>query len=155
MTQLGSLSGQRLSNRYLLGDVVGKGSFGEVYEAKDLWRNQPQAIKAILENHLKNPKFRDGFIREAEILATLNNPYIVSINNLLFEGNRLYLVMPFINGGTLQKVLEERGQLSLQDIELYLTQICAALDYLHKQKVVHLDLKPLNLLYQDRTLLLS
>lgn len=157
MPRLGPLSNQKLGrNQYLLGELLGEGGFGDVYKAENLYKNRClQAIKVLRADHLNNAKHRERFIREVEMLAQLNNDHIVSINDLIIESNRVYLVMPFIGGGTLKDVLAQREQLTLAETEHYLQQICAALDYLHRLRVVHLDLKPANLLYQDGTLLLA
>ncbi len=155
MLSQGPLSGQRLGNKYLLGELLGRGGFGAVYKAQNLYLNRPQAIKVLLEEHFNDPSFRERFIREAQTLAGLSHPNILPVYDFELEGNRAYLVMPFISGGTLHSILKLQGPLSLQDTESYLRQISAALDYAHARNVVHLDLKPLNLLHQDGILLLS
>ncbi|HZU69745.1 MAG TPA: serine/threonine-protein kinase [Ktedonobacteraceae bacterium] len=155
MASQGPLSGQRLGNKYLLGELLGSGGFGDVYKAQNLYLNRPQAIKVLLEKHFSDVSFCQRFIREAQTLAGLSHPNILPVYDFELEGNRAFLVMPFISGGTLHDILKQRGQLNLQETENYLTQICAALDYAHARNVVHLDLKPLNLLHQDGILLLS
>jgi serine/threonine protein kinase len=157
MAEQGPLSGQRLGDKYLLGELLGQGGFGAVYKAQHLLLNRPQAIKVLLEQHFGSPKFRERFLREAQTLAALDHANILPVNDLGVEGNRAYLVMAFLSGGTLQGVLKARsGPLSLEETARYLAQICAALDYAHKRRVVHLDLKPLNLLiHEDGHLLLS
>jgi WD40 repeat protein/tRNA A-37 threonylcarbamoyl transferase component Bud32 len=151
------LSGQTLGGKYLLGKLLGKGGFAEVYQAENTVLKRPQAIKVLLEQHQSNPKFRERFIREAQTLAALDHPNIVPIHDFGFEGNRGYLVMPYLSGGTLQALLPQRqGLLSLDDTLRVLKPICAALDYAHAKNVVHLDLKPLNVLrHEDGRLLLS
>jgi serine/threonine protein kinase len=157
MGKPGSLTGQMLGSKYLLGDLVGKGGFGAVYQAQYVLLNRPQAIKILLEEHFSDPKFHERFVREARTLAALDHPNIVHVDELGMEGDLIYLVMPYLSGGTLQEVLgAQRGPLPLDQVDTYLAQICAALDYVHAQRVVHLDLKPLNLLrHQDGRLLLS
>ncbi len=157
MGKPGPLTGQTLGGKYLLGDLLGKGGFGAVYQAQYVLLNRPQAIKILLEEHFSDPKFRERFLREARVLAALDHPTIVHVDELGMQGNLFYLVMPYLSGGTLQDVLAvQHGPLPLEQVDTYLAQICAALDYAHTQGVVHLDLKPLNLLrHQDGRLLLS
>ncbi len=157
MSKPGPLTGQTLGGKYLLGDLLGKGGFGAVYQAQYVLLNRSQAIKLLLEEHFSDPKFRERFLREARTLAALDHPNIVHVDELGMQGNLFYLVMPYLSGGTLQEVLAmQRGPLPPEHVDSYLAQICAALDYAHAQGVVHLDLKPLNLLrHQDGRLLLS
>jgi serine/threonine protein kinase len=157
MAEQGPLTGQRLGEKFLLGELLGQGGFGAVYKAQHLLLNRPQAIKVLLEQHFASPKFRERFIREAQTLAALDHANILPVHDFGVEGSRAYLVMPFISGGTLHGVLKARpGPLGLDETARYLAQVCAALDYAHKRGVVHLDLKPLNLLmHEDGRLLLS
>ncbi len=153
----GPLSNRVLGGKYALGELLGEGGFGEVYKAVNRPLNRPQAIKVLLEKHLRAPKFRERFIREAQTLAALDHPNIVHVDELGEERDLVYLVMPYISGGTLQQILKRRaGPLGMTDIQQYLEQICGALGYAHARNVVHLDLKPLNLLvHEDGRLLLS
>jgi len=157
MADQGLLSGQVLGGKYLLGERLGKGGFAEVYKAENKLLNRPQAIKVLLEHHQGNAKFRERFIREAQTLAALDHPNIVPIHDFGFEGNRGYLVMPFLSGGTLQdKLTRHNGPLSLEEALRYLKPICTSLEYAHFRSIVHLDLKPLNvLIHQDGRLFLS
>jgi serine/threonine protein kinase len=152
----GPLTNQKLSDKYLLGDLLGQGGFGAVYRARHLLLNRQQAIKILLEQHFTSPKFRERFTREAQTLAVLDQPNIVHVDDFGFDGSRAYLVMPYIGGGTLHHILRARGALPPAEISRYLEQIAAALDYAHARHVAHLDLKPLNLLvHEDGRLLLS
>ena len=157
MAALGPLSQQTLGGKYLLGELLGQGGFGAVYKAQHLLLNRPQAVKILLEQHFASPKFRERFVREAQTLAALDHTAILPVHDFGIEGNRAFLVMPYIAGGSLQAVLNVRqGPLGLDETRRYLEQICSALDYAHARKVVHLDLKPLNLLiHEDGRLLLS
>ncbi len=157
LSNQGPLSGQRLGDKYLLGALLGQGGFGVVYHAQHLLLNRPQAIKILLEQHFTNPKFRERFLREARTLAALDHPNIVHVDDFGLEGSHAFLVMPYIGGGTLQGTLKaRRGPLGLNEVWRALEQIGAALDYAHARHVVHLDLKPLNLLlHEDGRLLLT
>ncbi|MGB8343542.1 MAG: serine/threonine-protein kinase [Ktedonobacteraceae bacterium] len=155
MAEQGSLSGQILSGKYQLGELLGQGGFGAVYKAQNLRLNRPQAIKVIVEQHLRDEQFRERFDREAQMLGSLDHPNILHVDDYEIENNRAYLVMPYISGGTFRDVLRRQEQLSLEQTGDYVRQISVALDYAHAHSVVHLDLKPLNLLHQNGTLILS
>jgi serine/threonine protein kinase len=157
MAKTGPLSGQKLGEKYLLSDLLGQGGFGAVYKASHILLNRQQAVKILLEHYFSNLEFRDRFIREAQTLATLDHPNIVHVDDFGFDENRAYLVMPYIGGGTLHDLLSKRSvPLDLYEVRHYLEDICAALEYAHKRQVVHLDLKPPNLLLaEDGRLLLS
>lgn len=155
MATQGPLSGQTIGDKYQLSELLGEGGFGVVYKALNLRLKRPQAIKVIVEQHLRDPQFRQRFDREARTLGSLNHPNILHVDDYELEGNHAYLVMPYISGGTLQTILEQQSSLSLEQAGNYLRQISAALDYAHSHNVVHLDLKPLNLLHQNGTIFLS
>ncbi len=159
MAEQGPLSGQTLGGRYLLGDLLGEGGFGVVYAGRHLLLDRPQAIKVLLEQHFRKPKFRERFLREARTVAALDHPHIVHIDDFGMEEqtSRAYLVMPFVGSGTFHDLLRKRREpLALEQIVSYLVQVCSALDYAHQRNVVHLDLKPHNLLvHEDGRLLLS
>src|SRR5690242_1493560 len=142
MIERGPLSGKILGEKYLLNDLLGEGGFGAVYKAQHLLLNRSQAIKVLLERYVRNQKFRNRFLREAQTLATLDHPSIVHIDDFIVKAQeaQAYIVMPLISGGTLRNVLRENSQLlSLEQVTRYFEQICVALDYAHQHNVVHLD----------------
>jgi len=146
----GSLSGQIIGGKYVLKELLGEGGFGAVYKAQHLHLQRPQAVKILLEQHFQKSAFRERFLREAQTVAALDHPNIIHLDDFGVEPARIYLVMPFIQGGTLQDILQKHQQpLGLEQIVRYLEDICVALDYAHAKSVVHLDLKPLNLLVRD------
>lgn len=160
MGRKGPFSGKRIGKHYLIGDLLGGGGFGAVYKGEHLELGRTQAIKVLLEQHLTNKDFHKRFLAEARLLAKLNHPHIVHVDDFLVEQDKAYLVMPFLSGGSFQDILQKRKTqkkfLSTELVLHYLGQICEALDYAHKRGVVHLDLKPPNLLInEDEALLLS
>jgi serine/threonine protein kinase len=157
MAEQGPLSGQTVGNKYWVGDLLGAGGFGVVYRAQHIHLQRQQAIKVLLEHHFLKSEFRTRFLREARIVAALDHPYIIHLDDFWVEPTCAYLVMPFISGGTLQDILQKQQSfLDLGRVISYLEYICAALDYAHARGVAHLDLKPLNLLmHEDGRLLLS
>jgi serine/threonine protein kinase len=128
----GPLSGQTLGGKYLLGELLGRGGFGVVYQAENQLLQRQQAVKVLLEEHFSEDKFRDRFLREARTLAALDHANIVHVDDIGLEGHLIYLVMPFISGGTLQDLLRARsGPLGLDEVMRYLEYICSALGYAH------------------------
>jgi streptogramin lyase len=111
----------------------------------------------LLDAHASDEKFRERLLREARLLSALDHPHIVHVDDLGMEGALVYLVLPYLSGGTLQDHLHaQTGPLPLVEVQRALEQICAALDYAHRRKVVHLDLKPANVLvHEEGRLLLS
>src|ERR1700731_3094417 len=126
MAEQGPLSGKILSDKYLLGDLLGEGGFGAVYSARHVLLNRPQAIKMLQSRHVREPRFRERFQREAQTLATLDHPHIVHIDDFVMEEHTAlaYLVMPFVSEGTFRSLLRKRTQpLGLEEVTRYLEQI--------------------------------
>jgi len=116
MSSQGPLTGQVLGGKYLLGEVIGKGGFGLVYVGRHQSLNRPQAVKVLHEHFFLEPKFRRRFLREAQILATLDHHYILHIYDFGMEehGLRAYLVMPYISKGTFRDLLNLQGPLNTE-----------------------------------------
>ena len=91
-------------------------------------------------------RFRTKFIREAQMIAALDNPHVVKIYDIFEENGTAYYVMPFFEGGSLADKVKKSGPMPEQDAIGYIMQIGNALDYLHKQNILHLDVKPSNVL---------
>jgi serine/threonine protein kinase len=155
MAEQRSLSGQILGEKYLLRELLGEGGFGMVYAGQHLLLDRHQAIKLLLERYFRQPKFRERFLREAKLVAALDHLHIVHIDDFGLEEQvaKAYLVMPFIGRGTFQDILKEarkqQRSLDMEQVVSFLEQISSALDYAHQRGVVHLDLKPQNLLIHD------
>ena len=143
-------AGQIIHKRYRLVRELGHGGFGSVYEAEHIYLRRPHAIKILLKQYARDQAFRGRFLREAQTAASLVHKNIIHIDDFGIEANQPFLVMPYIFGGTLQIVIQNHQSLRLAQVLSYLEDICAALGYAHSKGVVHLDLKPQNLLvHQD------
>ncbi len=128
---------------------VGRGGMGVVYKAKQISLNRPVALKMILAGSHAGPTERDRFRREAEAVATLQNPHIVQIFEIGEANGHLYLALEFVEGGSLAQHLRGSpwsGKESAELVEL----LARAVHYAHSQGVVHRDLKPANILLSGK-----
>lgn len=144
-----------LQGRYQILSVQGVGGMGAVYKARDLRFNAVLKIVAVKEmiNAAPDPRLRkiaiQNFEREANILASLSHLAIPKIFDYFSEGTRSYLILEFIEGQTLERLLEEHRQpFSPQEVVAWGLQVCEVLSYLHNQTppIVFRDMKPSNLM---------
>jgi serine/threonine protein kinase/DNA polymerase III delta prime subunit len=135
--------GQQFGNYQLL-RLIGEGSFAEIYLAEHLYLEIPAAIK-ILHARMK-PDSHESFRREARTIAHLQHPHIVRVFDFGIQDQIPYLVMEYIQGGTLRSLHPQGTRLPYEQIVSYVKQIASALDYAHEQRVIHCDVKPENIL---------
>ncbi len=143
-------TGQILQHRYRVVKSLAAGGFGTIYHGWDLNLNRKVAIKENLDT---SPDAIRQFNHEASILAGLKHPNLVSVCDFFNEpGAGQYLVMEFIEGEDLEKLVEQEGSQSVENVRDWLTQMCDTLVYLHGQKppVIHRDIKPANIRLDDR-----
>src|SRR5947209_254530 len=138
---------------YHLTKLIGPGASSAVFRACKTGSEEEVAIKRMSErfpNH--DLALKEKFLKEVGILGTLDHNHIVRLIEVIFENTdynqmaRPCIVMPYIPGGTLRKLLNENDLLPLETIRSYMLQITEALSYAHDCKVVHCDIKPENIL---------
>lgn len=153
--QTGRLSPQsRLQQRFIIVDQIGRGGMGAVYLATDTRiGNRRVAIKEMSQTHLNTQELAEAsarFQQEAHMLGSLSHPNLPRIYDSFSEQGRSYLVMDFIEGQTLHKILKEsNGQpLPIAQVLLYANQLCDVLAYLHQQNppIIFRDIKPTNVM---------
>ena len=127
---------------------VGQGGMGVVYEAFDEALRRRVAIKRLREELSADSEGRARLISEARTVASLRHPNIVEIYALLEHRGGLYLVFEFVEGKTLDKVMDPRRRFFPREAVALLRQIAAALDYAHQRGIVHQDLKPANIMVE-------
>jgi eukaryotic-like serine/threonine-protein kinase len=143
-------TGQTLNNRYQVIRLLGTGGMGAVYYARDPVLNRHVAIKQLqadpITGELVAERYQAQFQREAQIMASLHHPNLPRVTDYFTEGNLHYLVMDYIEGQTLQELvqanpngLEEAQVLDLAD------QLLSALEYIHAHHLIHRDIKPANI----------
>jgi outer membrane protein assembly factor BamB/tRNA A-37 threonylcarbamoyl transferase component Bud32 len=155
-----------LQERYEVLGVQGVGGMGAVYRARDLRFSAVQKIVAVKEmsNVAPDPRLRrisiQNFEREANILASLSHPAIPKIFDYFSEGQRSYLIMEFVEGKTLEEMMDVRKQpFSIEEAIEWALQVCDVLAYLHGHEppVIFRDLKPGNLMmrYDGRIMVID
>jgi predicted Ser/Thr protein kinase len=126
-------------------ECLGRGGMGVVYKARQKSLNRLVAIKILAPDREHEPRFAERFAREAELLARLNHPHIVTIHDFGETGGLFYLVMEFVDGVNLRDLLRD-GKLEPKQALAIVPPICEALQYAHDKGIVHRDIKPENLL---------
>lgn len=97
-------------------------------------------------------KYRAKFVKEAKLISSMNNPHIITIFDIFEENGSAYYTMEYLGGGSLKTLVEQNGALPEHLALKYISDIADALSYLHKQKVMHLDVKPSNIMLDSRGL---
>lgn len=136
-------------NQYKIIEHIGRGGMADVWSARDTRLNRMVAIKTIAHGLSPDVDSVEMFKQEAQTIARMEHPHILPIYDFgEFEG-QLYIVMRFVAGGSLEDMLR-RGPLSVEETLRMGRAIAEALEYAHSNKVVHLDLKPPNVLLDNR-----
>jgi serine/threonine-protein kinase len=137
--------GEKLGS-FRIESVIGTGSTAMVYRATNEKSGAAAAVK-VLRNDLPDFRvFHSRFEREAAILQQLRHPNIVRFLAVGRFRETNYLAMEFIQGATIEKIIQDRGRLSWEEAVAFGIQVCDALEYLHAHGVVHRDLKPSELM---------
>jgi serine/threonine protein kinase len=143
------LTGQTIRG-YEIRENIGAGGYGAVYRAYQPAVSREVAIKVILPEHASKPDFAQRFEQEARLVAQLEHPHIVPLYDYWRDNDGAFLVMRWLRGGSLRAVLDRQGALSLVQTARLLDQVAEALAAAHEAGVVHRDLKPDNILLDER-----
>ena len=131
---------------YEFENLLGQGGFGVVYRAHQKAVLREVAIKVILPKYANSPEFIRRFESEAQVVARLEHPHIVPLYDYWREPDSAYLVMRFLRGGSLRDRMDKQGKLDIEYIGKVSEQIGAALEFAHRNGVVHRDVKADNIL---------
>ena len=140
-------SGSIFEDRYRIDKVIGKGGMGKVYLAYDIVDNSRWAIK----EQVVTDKNRKLLMSEAEIMSKLHHPALPALRLQKEIGDKLYLVMEYIDGRTLDSIIRKEGPAEESRVVDWFTQVCEILVYLHglETPIVYRDLKPSNIMLED------
>lgn len=154
--------------KYRIEKFLGQGGFGITYLGWHVSLNSRVAVKEFfMKDHCdRNPdtsqvtmgtsgsrelvlRFREKFIKEARHIYALSHPHIVRVIDVFEENGTAYYVMDYLGGGTLQDIVQAHGALSVSVASGYIRQVVSALDYIHGRNLLHLDVKPSNIMLND------
>lgn len=134
---------------------LGKGATSQVYLAKDAFANRQVAIKLVRADALGDKelgkRYHKLFLTEASLAGKLSHPHIVSIFDAVSDEEGSYLVMEFVEGGTLEPYTLPEGLMPIGSVVEIIFKCCKALDYAHRHGIIHRDIKPANILLTGET----
>jgi hypothetical protein len=139
--------GGQLGN-YLIESVVGRGGMSVVYRAKHSRLGTSVALKVLAPELSSDDSFRERFLREAQMAASIAHPNVIPIHDMGLHADSLYIVMRYVAGGDLKTLLATSGPLQPEQALSLLRPVGLALDAAHAHALVHRDVKPGNILIQ-------
>ena len=143
------LIGTTIGGHYEILSIVGVGGMGTVYKARHRLLDRYVALKVILSSLVHDEQAMLRFQQEARAAAELEHPNICSVKEFgMDENGHAFLVMDYLEGSSLEEVLSQEKNLSLDRVSLLAEQLCLALSLAHRKNVVHRDLKPSNFMIE-------
>jgi serine/threonine-protein kinase len=135
--------------RYRIHRRIGTGGMAHVYAASHAVLGRPLVIKVLLAHLAREAEMRERFRREAEASSHLVHPYVCSIIDFGEADECVWIVMPFLAGGSLADIIVRERTVPPERAAIIAAQVAAALDYAHRRGVVHRDVKPDNVLFDE------
>jgi len=147
VTTDGDLFGRLLAGRYRLVERIDRGGTAEVWRARDLRLDRDVAVKVL--GAKVDPAFRERFTTEARRAAAVSHPHVVTVFDEGQDGTVAFIVMEEVSGRSLRDIIAQRGALPAAEVAALVRQIGGALDATHRAGLVHLDVKPANVIVDD------
>lgn len=135
---------------YEISRTLGTGSFGRVLLARDLSTKAWVAVKVLKKERVVKTKQVEHVLAEKQILATVRCPFIVNMVASFKDTRALYIVLDFVNGGEMFTHLHHFGRFPTHVAKFYAAEVCLGLEYLHNLDIIYRDLKPENLLLDNK-----
>jgi tRNA A-37 threonylcarbamoyl transferase component Bud32 len=140
-----------IGDRYQVESVIGKGTFGPTYRAKDVGTDRTLCLKMISTPISRHRRIVKRILQEVEKAKTLNHPHIVPIyDSGIDKTGRPFYVMDLIEPGSLKNVIRQEGFLDVPEVIDIFLDVCEALSYAHEHGILHRDLKPGNILLSGK-----
>lgn len=145
-TNMDKYLGTMLDDRYEILEVIGAGGMAVVYKAMCHRLNRYVAVKILRDELANDEEFRKRFQTEAQAVAMLSHPNIVSVYDVSHSDGVEYIVMELIEGVTLMQYMKKKGALGWKEALHFAVQISKALEHAHEKGIVHRDIKPQNIM---------
>ena len=145
-TNMDKYLGTYLDDRYEILEVIGTGGMAVVYKAMCHRLNRYVAVKILRDELAQDEEFRARFQTEAQAVAMLSHPNIVSVYDVSHSEDVEYIVMELIEGVTLMQYMKKKGALGWKEALHFAVQISKALEHAHEKGIVHRDIKPQNIM---------
>ncbi|HNB51800.1 MAG TPA: serine/threonine-protein kinase, partial [Anaerolineales bacterium] len=144
-----SIIGQNI-RKYQILSKLGSGGMGSVFRARDAILERDVALKLLAPTLANDDSFVERFRLEARSLARLDHPHIVKVYDADWDNNRLFLVMEYVDGGSLAELIKQEKNLRPALVIKLLQQTASGLDYAHQRGLIHRDIKPANILLDSQ-----
>ena len=145
-TNMDKYLGTTLDDRYEIQEIIGSGGMAVVYKATDNRLHRSVAVKILRDELAADEEFRRRFQTEAQAVAMLSHPNIVSVYDVSHSESVEYIVMELIEGVTLMQYMQKKGALGWKEALHFTVQISKALEHAHSKGIVHRDIKPQNIM---------
>ncbi|NWF99028.1 MAG: protein kinase [Nitrospirae bacterium] len=143
------LPDNRMIGKYSVTNEIGHGGAGIVFKGAHSVLNMPVAIKMLTHEMSMDPDFIELFRNEAKTIALMNHPNIVKVYDIEEAYKTIFIIMEYLEGATLDNVLENVEKLSLERIIDITIQVCNGLEYAHNLGIIHQDINPRNIFLQS------
>jgi serine/threonine-protein kinase len=134
-----------VADRYVIDRVLGRGGMGTVYLARDVKHGRQVAIKVLSAEAVAHVGAK-RFLREVRVMARLQHPHILPLLDSGEAGGSPYYVMPYVKGGSLRDLMNNKGRLQLAEAVEITREVAGALEHAHENFLLHCDIKPENIL---------
>jgi serine/threonine protein kinase len=138
--------GALLNNRYVLVKPLASGGMAHVWLGRDQLLGRPVAIKILREEYTRKPDFQERFRREAQAIAKLSHPNLVTVYDFGVQGDQYFMIMEYVEGEDLKSFLRRARTQPLETWLDIAIQVCEGLGLAHRAGLVHCDIKPQNVL---------
>src|SRR5271168_2270064 len=140
------LSGGQTFAGFRIVRLLGSGGMGEVYLAEHPRLPRRDALKILPADVSADPEYRARFEREADLASTLWHPHIVSVHDRGEHNGQLWISMDYVDGLDAARLLADPAAMPVEQVVRVVTAVASALDYAHKQGLLHRDVKPANIM---------